>query len=602
MYTIHRYIIKKVKETTIEKKTIIVDVFLMMVQGKYSLIGLKLLDKNKRSPFLTYIGIASLFIALIFAVSPLGEFLTDDDWAYAKSVEYLFKSGELKILNWSPMSLVFHTITGALASYLFGFSFTVLKLSTIFLSFICTVSVFILFKEVTIDNKNSIVSSMLLVFNPIYFFLTFTFMTDIPFLTWFFMSVLFYYKGEKDDNFIYTFLGSLFAAFSILIRQNGILIPFSIILYYLTNMKYHDRLLKKIMVSALLPGITFIIFEYWYFNIHGPVTMYFWHQDHLVNSIKNPIILIEKFFDRLIKISLYCGMFLIPLSASLLPSFNKMKPSRKNIVSIAIVSILLILWVVLQFSLNNTLMPYLINKITSYGIMSSNELFMGDRMEIIPKHGWITITILSLISLIVIIYIALVNIKTAIQGENRGYNILIFSFIIQLLYLLIVPNILYDRYIIILLPLCVIGVISNLKYIKVNIPIYTLAIIPIAIFSIITTKEVNSFSRSVWEAGNYLVKEEAVPLMHIDGGFAWDGWNMFEFSEKYQIDNSKKRDPWWIRSIAPAIESKYIISLSEKINSKEFSYINDEYTVKKQFNYKSFFNEPLYVYILKRIK
>ena len=57
--------------------------------------------------------------------------------------------------------------------------------------------------------------------------------------------------------------------------------------------------------------------------------------------------------------------------------------------------------------------------------------------------------------------------------------------------------------------------------------------------------------------------------MWIDGGLAFDGWQMYERSRSERIDRSRKHDAWWVRDLIPSISTHYVISLSPGIELPE---------------------------------
>src|ERR1041384_3492324 len=64
-------------------------------------------------------------------VMPLGNFPLNDDWSYANSVKILSENGRIDIGAWPSMTLLTHIVYGYLFTSLFGFSFSVLRLSTL---------------------------------------------------------------------------------------------------------------------------------------------------------------------------------------------------------------------------------------------------------------------------------------------------------------------------------------------------------------------------------------------------------------------------------------------------------------------------------------
>ena len=48
------------------------------------------------------------WVALVLLIGPWGDFPLNDDWCYAKSVQTLVETGQLKLYNWGEMTLVAH--------------------------------------------------------------------------------------------------------------------------------------------------------------------------------------------------------------------------------------------------------------------------------------------------------------------------------------------------------------------------------------------------------------------------------------------------------------------------------------------------------------
>src|SRR2546430_5874257 len=79
-------------------------------------------------------------VALFVLVPPGGEFATDDDWDYALTVQRLVETGRLQLSAWAQATLVFQIAWGGLFARLFGFSHTILRVSTLVLAALGVVS------------------------------------------------------------------------------------------------------------------------------------------------------------------------------------------------------------------------------------------------------------------------------------------------------------------------------------------------------------------------------------------------------------------------------------------------------------------------------
>src|SRR5712691_7156798 len=85
----------------------------------------------ERVPLLVILG---FFVLSCLLVSPLRNVAVIDDWTYAWSVEHFLKTGRLALLDWSAHYPILQTLWGGLFAYVFGFSFGVLRISTVVLA------------------------------------------------------------------------------------------------------------------------------------------------------------------------------------------------------------------------------------------------------------------------------------------------------------------------------------------------------------------------------------------------------------------------------------------------------------------------------------
>ena len=172
----------------------------------------------------------SLLLILIFViceiiVSPYGNFPLNDDWSYAKSVLIFNKDGKIDIGDWPAMTLMTHILWGALFTKILGFSFSVLRLSTLISSII---GILVLNKLVVRISKSDLigfVASLTLLFNPFYFSLTNTYMTDVNFNTLVVVCCYFAYDFFQTKNFLSFILVFIFSLLLVLLRQFGIILP-----------------------------------------------------------------------------------------------------------------------------------------------------------------------------------------------------------------------------------------------------------------------------------------------------------------------------------------------------------------------------------------
>src|SRR5690242_10893141 len=92
-----------------------------------------MLDWCKKWPVLL---VAAVFAALVGIVDPIREMMTEDDgWAYARSVEYLLKTGHYRLDAWSAANMPVQIYFAAGLAHVFGYSMSLLRVCTLILFF-----------------------------------------------------------------------------------------------------------------------------------------------------------------------------------------------------------------------------------------------------------------------------------------------------------------------------------------------------------------------------------------------------------------------------------------------------------------------------------
>jgi Dolichyl-phosphate-mannose-protein mannosyltransferase len=148
-----------------------------------------------------------------------------DDWVYAWSVENLLESGELRILDWTTSLNVVQLLWGTVFCLPFGFSFTALRLSTWAASVLGLVGFYRVLRELGVSRGNALTGTALVGFYPVYFILSFTFMTDVPFLAamiWSLWGLAHALRTRRDWALV---CAAFFACLAIGIRPVGLILP-----------------------------------------------------------------------------------------------------------------------------------------------------------------------------------------------------------------------------------------------------------------------------------------------------------------------------------------------------------------------------------------
>ena len=120
------------------------------------------------------------FVLCISIAHPVLEMGGNDDWSYAFSTRVLADTGRVVYNGWATAMLGWQLYWGALFIKIFGFSFLVLRVSTLIISVCSLVLLQRIFVRLGINTWNSTVATLAVAFSPVFFILGFSFMSDVP--------------------------------------------------------------------------------------------------------------------------------------------------------------------------------------------------------------------------------------------------------------------------------------------------------------------------------------------------------------------------------------------------------------------------------------
>ena len=173
-------------------------------------------------------GIASLAaliglgLAVVLVVDPRGRFPLNDDWCYAEAVRNLLTLGEIRLVDWGSPTLLTQVLWGAGFAAIWGFSFDVLRASTLVLGLVALLSLRGIARELGAGPGLASLAAIALLANPLFVLLGHTFMTDVPFLGFSLASLWLLLRGIERDSKAATWCGLLVAVAATFVRQLGL--------------------------------------------------------------------------------------------------------------------------------------------------------------------------------------------------------------------------------------------------------------------------------------------------------------------------------------------------------------------------------------------
>ncbi len=165
------------------------------------------------------------FGAVALAVGAQRNVPVIDDWTYAWSVERLLDDGRIEVLDWSAVYPLGHSLWGAAWSFVFGFSFATLRLSTLALALLATCALYLIIRELGARTHVALLGALTVAANPVVLLLSSSFMTDVPFVASTLMALLCYTRAMHRGQIHFVWWGGAWACLAFLDRQIAIVTP-----------------------------------------------------------------------------------------------------------------------------------------------------------------------------------------------------------------------------------------------------------------------------------------------------------------------------------------------------------------------------------------
>ncbi len=484
--------------------------------------------------------IVAVWIVVALLIDPRGEFPLNDDWAYAAAVKTLLGGGGIRLSGWTTVNLIAQIFWGALFCLPFGFSSTALRISTLVLGLTGVLGLYGLLREGDADHGTALFGALVLAFNPLYLVLSYTFMSDVPFLAVSLLSFYFLVRGMRRDSGVEMVAGLLLACVALLIRQTGLAIFMGFGVAYLA--KYGWRR-QKVLVAAvsLASGFAVQILWHHFLTSRHILPALYGVQSNLVLSPRSYVSwhAVKPFAGGLVALSVYLGLFLFPLILWIGPR-NVKALCRPRLVSLmTVVYAVMGAWV-----LRHMRMPLLRN--TLYDLGLGPALLQGGSPSL-PTAGkgfWAVVTLAGFLGSVVLVGATLLAIGKTRKflpmpaGKRELLVILLASGLIYLVphSILTITGRAFDRYVLFLVPLGIVMLfllasdagLAKAGSLIVNMSLAVASLILYGAFSMAGTHDYLSWNRARWQALNNLETEQRVGPDDIDGGFEFNAWYLYD--------------------------------------------------------------------------
>jgi hypothetical protein len=513
--------------------------------------------RSSRGDRMILLGITGVMLAMTFLVYSPAELPIIDDWTYAWSVEYLLHTGAMRMLEWSAHYPLAQILWGALFSQLFGFSFVVLRLSTLVLAWAGLVAFFLTLRECGIRPFLAGLGTLILWCNPVFFVLSYSFMTDIPFVSVMNAAILFYVRWVKRGSTLDLGLGSASTILAFLIRQLGAalaLIPLLYLLFERVGGGKRRSLTWSQLICLLVPFLGIGLTFWWIKAVHGETRVY-------IEKGRNLHLLLDisgwTYVRELLHVLLHLGLVIWPLAWT---AFSFL--SRRALIGAAgALAVLsgLVLWG--EGMLPNPLGIMLTRDELglSYALISREAL----RRQL-PFWGQGIVLGISLSGAVVVLAAVWDALRRWPPGARASATVLLLNGLVQGL-LLGVLWLFYDRYYLTLLPgvtALLVGTLRPTRAVKI---VGLAGVLLWGAIAVSGTIDQFRCSQAIAEARGWLLRQ-GVAAEHIDAGYPLNGWWLYAHAQNGPPRRGQEPDVPWITGwtllhykIANTTEPSYVV-------------------------------------------
>jgi hypothetical protein len=489
-----------------------------------------------------------VWAAMCVLADPSGNFPLNDDWVYALAVRSILATGHFALPSPASANVILQAYWGALFCLPSGFSFTALRLSTLLAAAAGVLALFLLLRELGAPRVTAIVGALTLAVNPIYFELSASFMTDVPFTALFTISLWLYVRGAAREHFGLIAAAILLALAATAVRQFGLILLLGFAAAHIARNGHGIRSLA----SAVLPfafGIALQLgYDHWLIAAHvtpkipEPLHQLFPFAFNVLASDLTQIIWI--FMP-------YLGLFIAPFIGTLAPRRGALL--RNAPVFWMSVALLFLVAVERSFTIGAVL-PVLGNVllISGLGPLTLRDTFLLNlNQPPVPVYVvwmWVLGTVPCLAAASYLVIATWREIRQT-AGRPLPWQFILMVAVagayVAAVLLISHPGPFFDRYFLPLVPpLIAILVLlqrnpSQLSARQLSPCLLLLCLY--AAFTIPAAHDYLAWNRARWQATSRLQQAGITPRQ-IDGGYEFNGWYLHDANYRKTPDKSY----WWV--------------------------------------------------------
>ena len=497
---------------------------------------------KKKEYLYSPITVIAAWLTGIMLTQPLTNTFVHDDWVYAMIVKNLIETGTFTLPKFCGATAIAQVYWGRLFC-IGGFSEISLKISTMVLSLMSIIFMFQIVKLLTNSNEKSFWVTCVIALNPLFMYLSASFMSDIPCLAFSLGAIFFYLLIIHKKSLLLFIPATIFSIIAILTRQTTIVIPIAFVFLYIKDMERKFILIS--LLGTMISIASYIIFTRTISSHQGEMSSYYGNSKMILSNISFSLDMVYSRIVRLGQVLFYCGIFALPLVLFLFRRTINIESKAYLIgfiISISVVSA----WNFVPME-NNYNDFYL-------GPLTLKDIFSVKREYDIklPPLVWSFIKTTCLYIVLMLSYIIFTGLKYCKDKLQRKsiHSLLIFCLIYVLIHLFAINY--YERY---FLLIYFVAVAVAMMFVNINKRTRIMAgtlLFVLYVLSIIMVHDYFSWNRARFRAANQLLKQGVKPS-EMDAGYEFTGWYNYDDT----MNNYVGKSFWWVK------DDNYIIAFNK---------------------------------------
>jgi hypothetical protein len=531
---------------------------------------MSLVEKIFRYPA---ISVGVLFLVAEIFIFPNGNFPLNDDWAYALCVKNFVSAGSFSFSFWQAIPNLPSILLGIIFCKIFGFSFVVLRMTSILLTFSSVLLLGHTLGKYHSNKRTVFLILLVFAFNPLVFNLSNTFMPE-SMLTFLTIACVHFILSHINTQGKAAFVGlSVFSSLAVLSRQSALVIPLSFVaVNFLLKRKEKWMSFFPLIMSALA---LFLFTEIAKAKDVLPAN-YGLQANSIFYQLLHPSAwLILKLAYYPLNSLICLGLLLLPISLSFFKEMQQILRSNKYA---HLILFFLLIWTTLKLYYAYDTFPCNGNMFYQGGL--GPVIMNGMDTDHLNNHSFGFVCLNSLLSLLGILscFVIFFKLRSLVSNETQKFFAL-FTFILSFIYLTAIScNFANDRYLVFILPflLSAFAFHTSIDISKIK---FILPFVFLTLYAILGTNDYLAVNEQRKNAADYFMNEKKLAPCDIDGGFEYNGWNC-STNGKY-LPTHKGRW-WWVK------DDQYLISAE----------IFPSYEVQAEFEAFQFLRPDIKIYCL----